>query len=128
MQDQTKLSAVRAAAPYSTPFQRRSLLKAALGGAAVLGAGPLFAACSDDEPSPSGGGNAGGNPATVRMWTWYGEQEAEFPKLISAFQEKNPNIKVENRLFGNPDQYLPALQAAVAAGDVPEIFAHTPGP
>ena len=127
MQDQTKLSAAKAAAPYSTPFQRRSLLKAALGGAAVLGAGPLLAACGDDEQqSPSGGGNAGGNPATVRMWTWYGEQEAEFPKLISAFQEKNPNIKVENRLFGNPDQYLPALQAAVAAGDVPEIFApHT---
>jgi ABC-type glycerol-3-phosphate transport system substrate-binding protein len=36
------------------------------------------------------------------------------------------NIKVENRVFGTPDQYLPALQAAVAAGDVPEIFApHT---
>ena len=70
MQDQTKLSAAKAAAPYSTPFQRRSLLKAALGGAAVLGAGPLLAACgSDEQPS---GGNAGGSPATVRMWTWYG--------------------------------------------------------
>ena len=60
------------------------------------------------------------------MWSWYGEQKDEFPKLVEKFQAANPNIKVQNRVFGTPDQYLPALQAAVAAGDVPEIFApHT---
>jgi len=113
-----------------TPLPRRSLLKAALGGAAALGASSVLAACGgNNSPSSSGsgsGGNAGGNPATVRLWTWYGEQKDEFPKLIDAFQAKYPNIKVENRLFGTPDQYLPVLQAAVAGGDVPEIFApHT---
>src|SRR5699024_6905246 len=42
------------------------------------------------------------------------------------FEEKNPSITVTNRLFGSPDQYLPALQAAVSGGDLPEIFApHT---
>ncbi|MET0693239.1 MAG: extracellular solute-binding protein [Propionibacteriaceae bacterium] len=114
------------ATSFSTPFRRRTLLKAALGGAAALGTGSLLSACSSDDSSGGGNTNAGGNPATVRMWTWYGEQKAEFPKLVAAFQEKNPNIKVENRIFGTPDQYLPALQAAVAGGDVPEIFApHT---
>lgn len=99
---------------------RRTLLKGALGGAAALGAGSTLAGCGG-----SSSGSAGG-PATVRVWSWYGEQRDEFPKLIQSFQEKNPNIKVENRLFGTPDQYLPALQAAVAAGDPPEIFApHT---
>jgi len=110
-----------------SPFQRRTFLRAALGGAAAIGAGSFLAACGSDASSGSSGGqNAGGNPATVRLWSWYGEQEAEFPKLIDKFQQANPNIKVENRLFGNPDQYLPALQAAVSGGDVPEIFApHT---
>ena len=128
MQDTNPAPLAAGAAPLSTPFRRRSLLRAALGGAAALGTGSLLAACgSDDTPSSSSsGGNAGGNPATVRMWSWYSEQKDEFPKLVAKFQEQNPNIKVENRLFGTPDQYLPALQAAVAAGDVPEIFApHT---
>lgn len=114
-----------ATTPLSAPFRRRSLLKAALGGAAALGTGSLLAACGNDDSS-AGSGNAGGSPATVRMWSWYGEQKDEFPKLVAAFQDANPNIKIENRVFGTPDQYLPALQAAVAAGDVPEIFApHT---
>ncbi|GAA1434327.1 extracellular solute-binding protein [Microlunatus lacustris] len=131
MQDQTAapqaVDTTPAAASATTPFRRRTLLRAALGGAAALGTGSLLAACgSDDAPSASGGTNAGGSPATVRMWSWYGEQKDEFPKLVAKFQEANPNIKVENRVFGTPDQYLPALQAAVAAGDVPEIFApHT---
>jgi ABC-type glycerol-3-phosphate transport system substrate-binding protein len=119
---------VAAATQLATPFRRRSLLKAALGGAAALGTGSLLTACGQDESSTPAGssGNAGGSPATVRLWSWYSEQKDEFPKLVEKFQAANPNIKVENRLFGTPDQYLPALQAAVAAGDVPEIFApHT---
>lgn len=134
MQANTPVDTSTASAAVGSPFQRRSLLKAALGGAAALGTGSVLAACSSGNSSKSsagssgggGGGNAGGNPATVRMWSWYGEQKAEFPKLVAAFQAKNPNIKVQNRVFGTPDQYLPALQAAVAGGDVPEIFApHT---
>ncbi len=132
MQDQTSALDTTGTTPagpgMSSPFRRRTLLRAALGGAAVLGTGSLLAACgSDDSSSPAGGSsNAGGSPATVRMWSWYGEQKDEFPKLVAKFSEANPNIKVENRVFGTPDQYLPALQAAVAAGDVPEIFApHT---
>jgi ABC-type glycerol-3-phosphate transport system substrate-binding protein len=114
-------------AAMSAPFRRRNFLKAALGGAAAIGTGSLLAACGGDDTAPSGtSSNAGGNPATVRLWSWYTEQKDEFPKLVAAFQDKNPNIKVEARVFGTPDQYLPALQAAVASGDVPEIFApHT---
>jgi ABC-type glycerol-3-phosphate transport system substrate-binding protein len=121
MQDSTPTPLATAAG-----LSRRTLLRAALGGAAALGSGSLLAACSTDDSSGSPAGNAGGSPATVRMWSWYGEQKDEFPKLVAKFTEKNPNIKVENRVFGTPDQYLPALQAAVAAGDPPEIFApHT---
>jgi ABC-type glycerol-3-phosphate transport system substrate-binding protein len=125
MQEQTSASKA-AASTLATPFRRRTLLRAALGGAAALGTGSLLSACGNDDKAPAGNTDAGGKPATVRMWSWYGEQKAEFPKLVEKFQAANPNIKVENRVFGTPDQYLPALQAAVAAGDVPEIFApHT---
>lgn len=106
-----------------TTFSRRSLLKmGSLGGVAALGASPLLAACGGSDDGGSGGGGGGGK-ATVRLWTWYSEQQDEWPRLISEFEAANPNIHIENRLFGTPDQYLPALAAAVSGGDVPEIFA-----
>lgn len=102
-----------------TSLRRRTFLGAALGGAAAVGAGSL-AGCSSGSSGGGGGGKSG--PATVRLWSWYTEQKDEFPKLIKAFEDKHPNIKVQNRMFGTTDAYLPALQAAVAAGDPPEIF------
>ncbi|MFC7374659.1 ABC transporter substrate-binding protein [Brachybacterium sp. GCM10030268] len=60
------------------------------------------------------------------MWSWYSEQQEVLPKVIEAFEADHPSITVTNRIFGSPDQYLPALQAAVSGGDLPEIFApHT---
>ena len=109
----------------STPSapSRRSLLRYGSLGAAVLGAAPLLAACGGSSKTSSAGGGGGGGKTTVRMWTWYNEQQKEFPRLIKEFEAKNPSITVQNRLFGTPDQYLPALAAAVSGGDVPEIFA-----
>jgi ABC-type glycerol-3-phosphate transport system substrate-binding protein len=104
----------------AAPLSRRSLLKMGSLGAAALGAGPLLAACGSD--GGSSGGSSGGK-TTVRVWTWYNEQKDEFPRLVSEFEAKHPSIKVQNRIFGTPDQYLPALAAAVSGGDVPEIFA-----
>ncbi len=122
MTDNFPRSAGQAVPALTGAFHRRSLIKAALGGAAALTAAPVLAGCGGSGSSTGGGGG----PATVRMWSWYGEQRDEWPKLVAKFQAANPNIKVQNRVFGTPDQYLPALQAAVAAGDPPEIFApHT---
>ena len=105
-------------------LSRRSLLRMGSAGAAALGAGPLLAACgSDGGSSGSGSGGGGSKKTTVRLWTWYTEDAKEFPRLISAFEAKNPNITIQNRIFGTPDQFLPALAAAVSGGDPPEIFA-----
>jgi ABC-type glycerol-3-phosphate transport system substrate-binding protein len=101
-------------------LSRRSVLRGGLAGAAALAAPGVLGAC--DSPTPSGGGSAGGK-ATVRVWTWYNEQRDEWPKLVSEFQAAHPNVVVQNRVFGDPDSFLPALQAAVSAGDPPEIFA-----
>jgi ABC-type glycerol-3-phosphate transport system substrate-binding protein len=103
----------------SAQLSRRTLLKWGSWSAAAVGAGPLLAACGGS----SGGGSAGGGKTTVRLWTWYSQQTKEFPRLIKAFEAKHPSIRIENRLFGTPDQFLPALSAAVSGGDVPEIFA-----
>ena len=65
-----------------------------------------------------------GNPATVRFWTWYLEQEDQMPQVIADFEEANPNIKVEMRLITDVEgAYLPALLAAAAGDDLPEIYA-----
>jgi ABC-type glycerol-3-phosphate transport system substrate-binding protein len=101
-------------------LSRRSVLQGGLAGVAALTTPGLLAAC--DSPTPSGGGT-GGSKATVRVWTWYNEQRDEWPKLVSEFQSAHPDVVVQNRVFGDPDSYLPALQAAVSAGDPPEIFA-----
>jgi raffinose/stachyose/melibiose transport system substrate-binding protein len=95
---------------------RRTVLRAATTGIAGLGAASLLAACG-------GSGGGGGGRATVRLWTWYTQQQDIFPRLISEFEAAHPNITVENRMFGDTNSYLPALQAAVAGGDPPEIFA-----
>ncbi|SDR99028.1 ABC transporter substrate-binding protein [Microlunatus soli] len=103
-------------------FDRRSLLKGAALGAALAGTGAV-AGCGATTVS---GSTTKDGKAIVRVWSWYGEQQKQLPRLVQDFQDRHPNIVVENRIFGTPDQYLPALQAAVAGGDVPEIFApHT---
>lgn len=92
-------------------ISRRNVLKAGLTGVA---AAPVLAACG------SGGGSGG--KATVRLWTWYTQQQSLWGALIKEFESKHPNIKVQNRLFGDTNSYLPALQSAVAGGNPPEIF------
>lgn len=131
MSDQQFPGTAESAPGQGGTLSRRNLLKFGSLGAAALGAGSLLAACgggssgstSSSSSSGSSGASSGGRKATVRMWTWYTQQQQEFPRLVSEFEAKNPNIKVENRIFGTPDQFLPALAAAVSAGNPPEIFA-----
>lgn len=123
------------------PMTRRAALKFGMAGVGLAASAPLLAACGSSSTaaasstSSSGGASVPaavgsttaaqntGKKATVRLWTWYQEQKDEWGPLIDQFQAANPNITVTNRLFGTADQFLPALQAAVAGGDVPEIFA-----
>jgi ABC-type glycerol-3-phosphate transport system substrate-binding protein len=100
-------------------LDRRELLRRGALGGAALAAPALASACG-------GGGSSGktssGKKATVRVWTWYTEQQKQWPQLAAAFHAKNPNVTVKTRVI-DYDSYLPALQAAVSGGDPPEIFA-----
>lgn len=93
---------------------RRDVLKAA----GATGLALSLAACSD-----GGGSGSSGGKAKVRMWTWYGEQREQWPALIKEFEASHGNITIENRIFGDTDAYLPALQTSVTGGDPPDIYA-----
>lgn len=99
-------------------LNRRTLLKAGLAGAGTALAGGALAGCSG-----SGSGSSSNGKTVVRIWSWYTENQTTLPKALSDFESKHPSIQVKSRIFGTPDQYLPALTAAVSGGDVPEIFA-----
>lgn len=92
---------------------RRAVLRGGAIGGLALGVPGLVSACSDDS----------GGKAKVRMWTFYTEQQELWPGLIKEFEAAHPNVTVENRIFGDTDSYLVALQASVSGGDPPEIYA-----
>ena len=95
-------------------LSRRAVLRAGLGAGALLAGGGSLAACGSS-------GSAKGK-AALKMWTWYTEDAKAFPKLISEYESKNPHVTIENRII-NFDNYAPALESAVSAGEVPDIFA-----
>jgi ABC-type glycerol-3-phosphate transport system substrate-binding protein len=57
----------------------------------------------------------------LKMWTWYTEQEQEFPRLDAEFNDTHDNIKIENRIYGS-NEYLPVLESAIAGGVAPDIL------
>jgi ABC-type glycerol-3-phosphate transport system substrate-binding protein len=95
-------------------MSRRSMLRAGLGAGALLAGGSL-AGCGSSGPAKNG-------KAALKMWTWYTEDAKAFPRLISEYEAANPHVTIENRII-NFDNYAPALESAVSAGEVPDIFA-----
>ena len=99
---------------------RRKFLQ--VGGAAAASALTL-AACG----SNGGGGGAGTGKAgskAISVWTWYGNQGMPNKSPLGPEYEKaNKGTTVNIRTFGNTNDYSPALAAAIAAGNTPDIFA-----
>ncbi len=110
------------ATPSTT--RRRSLVTVFLAGALALGA----TACSG-----GGGGDEGGNgsspaSATSGDITWWGwtPDATNAEKLIAAFNEEYPDIKVE--FVSKPiDSYDSVLSPAITSSDGPDVFNVAPG-
>jgi ABC-type glycerol-3-phosphate transport system substrate-binding protein len=111
-------------------MSRREFLRSA----SILAALPLIASCGGSAaPAPSDAGEAqtkaeepaaaapAGEPVKITMWTWYTEQEKEFPLLTQEFHEAFPNIEAENRIYGG-EEYLQVLEASIAGGTGPDIL------
>lgn len=100
---------------WASEISRRNVLRGGiLAGFAVATPG-LLAACA---PTGSTGGQR-----NISVWTWYGNQGMpNDTPLGPAFEEANPDVKVEIRTFGSTDDYTPALASAVSANQTPDIF------
>lgn len=113
-------------------LSRRDFLRSA----SVIAALPIIASCTSAPapvaPAPADSSGAAAEDTTVEdvpaqepveitMWTWYGEQEQEFPKLDQEFNESYPGIVMENRIYGSAE-YLQVLEAAIAGGTGPDIL------
>ena len=96
-----------------------------LGTAAVSAAAVGLAACSSSSSSgaTASGGSGAGKKATVNFWSWYTEAQPVWPSVVDEFHAAYPNIQVVPRTFGSLADYSPAIEAAVAAGDAPDIIA-----
>jgi ABC-type glycerol-3-phosphate transport system substrate-binding protein len=109
----------------STPFSRRSLLKGTLAGAALGVVAPsTLTAWGQSLPSQARNIGQSTKTRTISVWTWYGDQGMpNNSPLGPAFEKAHPGVKVNIRTFGSTSDYTPALTAAIAGGDTPDIFA-----
>jgi multiple sugar transport system substrate-binding protein len=98
---------------------RRDFLRGAGGVAALIGAGPLLAACGSDNKS----GASSDGTVTITMWHGQADQgKATIDKLVAAFQRKNPKIKVQASSGGVlADSMLQKITTALSAGEYPDI-------
>lgn len=79
---------------------------------------------SEGVSSTSTGTNS--DETTLTMWTWSPiTRTAE--KMISAFEEANPGIKIEYTNYNYNPEYLQALSAASASDNLPDIIGLQPG-
>lgn len=99
-------------------YTRSTVAAIAAGTAAAL----LVAGCT-----PQGGGGGGEDSAednTVTWWLWDSNPEAE--EMAAAFEEENPDIHVDFKVY-NYNDYLNALRPGLTATSGPDVFQVAPG-
>ncbi|WP_029421363.1 ABC transporter substrate-binding protein [Alicyclobacillus macrosporangiidus] len=75
----------------------------------------------------AGGGSTGGGQVTIQFEHWRGEDVDTFNKIIQQFEQKYPNIKVQQTALPSQD-YMTQLQTTMQGGNGPDVFATFPGP
>ena len=76
----------------------------------------LFAACSAKDD----GGSSDGETVELEMYSWRAEDRAAYEKIIEAFEDKHPNIKVKFTPFESTE-YNTILTNAIISGEGPDI-------
>lgn len=101
-------------------ISRRNLLKGAVSlGLSIPAASALLEACGGGSPSSSASG--GGN-ATVTVWTHTHPPMIQLMKtLISEYESKHPNIKIDYQTIPNA-QFGAKMLTALSSGSGPDII------
>ncbi|WP_414901588.1 ABC transporter substrate-binding protein [Sphingomonas flavalba] len=99
------------------PIARRQLLRG-------IGAGGLAAGLS---LLPGCGSERSGGPTTLRWWSPQSapEQVASYREQISAFEGRNPNVRIVFEPTSD-EGYPTQFAAAFAAGQMPDLVTHLP--
>ncbi|MGL6198223.1 MAG: ABC transporter substrate-binding protein [Lachnospiraceae bacterium] len=89
-----------------------------------------LAACggsSDDSSGDTSSDSSGdGDEKVVTIWSW-SPLTRTMEKMIEAFEEENPDIKIDFTYYNYDPEYLSALSAAAASDSLPDIIATQPG-
>lgn len=90
----------------------------------------LLAGCGSSDKSTDTKDKAGRSESSastnISLWTWSPiTRTAE--KMISAFEEANPNISIDYTNYNYNPEYLQALSAASASDNMPDIIGLQPG-
>lgn len=84
------------------------------------------AATEAETPADGETAETTGGDVTLTMWTWSPiTRTAE--KMIEAFENENPGIKIEYTNYNYNPEYLQALSAAAASDNLPDIIGLQPG-
>lgn len=87
----------------------------------ALAATVVLSGCTkNQEPaaSPANGGKQ--EQVTIKFYHWYNEETGNWKKVIKAFEDKNPGIKVESTPLVdnvNAPEYLKKLDLMTASGE-----------
>src|SRR5690625_2879952 len=82
----------------------------------MLGFVLIFAACSANDEGDSGDGE----DVELEMYSWRAEDRQAYEKLIEAFEEEHPNIKINFQPFESTE-YNTILTNAIVSGEGPDI-------
>lgn len=88
---------------------------------------PALAGCnqSSNEGKETTSGDSTDEEITLELWSWDAIQAEGVQSAIDAFEEQNPNIKVNFENIptqGGNEDYMLKLEAAVEAGNTPDVF------
>ncbi len=111
--------------PGKSLYSRRTFLKFAGGGAAVL----ALAACAPSASAPATTGAAGeagsaapaGEAVKLSVMAFGQIDQPAYQALADAYMKQNPNVTMEATFLPNDENYYAALQAQYAGGSNPDM-------
>lgn len=86
----------------------------------------VLSACGSGAAEGGNGSSDSSGKVTISFIHWRGEDSEALNQTIAAFEQENPNIKVEMQTLPS-DQYQSTVQSKLGDGSVGDVFTSFPG-